>query len=431
MRKNSPNIIMILTDDQGYGDLGCYGHELIETPNIDCLAAGGIRFTDFYAAAAWCVPSRYGLMTGMHPYRGGNLQNNILQMPERVTMADMLKSQGYQTALLGKWHLGMGEGSHPLDRGFDYFYGTAGSNDSPAPKGRIQNYELFKEATKTTFPVALYHNREIVEFPVDQSLFIQRYTREAKKIIERSSEHPFFIYLAHNMPHCPIFPSDDFRGKSKGGLYGDVIEELDWSVGEIVGSLKERGVFQDTIIIYMSDNGPWKMFKEFGGTSGALKGEKSTTWEGGPRIPAIISWHDTIPPAVCEQFLVNIDLYATLAHIIGAPDSATRGLDSMDASSVLLKGASSTRNEYLFMIHDKPSAFRCGDFKVHIRSISRTRDPHTGVAEEAVIHDPPLLFNLKKDIGEAKNLSMEFPELSIKMLQSLEKACDDLMVGER
>ena len=372
---DTPNIIVVLCDDLGYGDLGCYGNEVIATPHLDglaagglrCtdlyasskqviatphldgLAAGGLRCTDLYASAAWCMPSRKGLMTGMHPYRGGINNPDLLR--SRTLLPEMLGRRGYATALIGKWHLGMEPGLHPLDQGFDSFYGTQGSNDPITVHGQIQIHETFRTArAESDWPVSLLRNREAIEHPARQSLFTRRYTGEAIQFIteSRAQRKPFFLYLAHNMPHVPLFTSPEFTGKSRGGLYGDVVEELDWSMGEIVRCLDEQGLHEDTLILFTSDNGPWCMFQEFGGSAGPLRGEKGTGWEGGPRVPAIFSWPGRIALGVSDAFMVNVDLYATLAAVTGAEPPSDYVLDSLDLSQVLFAGAASPRASYLF-----------------------------------------------------------------------------------
>ena len=417
-KSSKPNIILIMVDDMGYGDVGCYGNKTIATPNMDALAENGIRFTDFYTAGAWCVPSRKGLMTGIHPYRRS--VQRMRNLGPKITMAEMLKQKGYATALLGKWHLGMDDGVHPLDQGFDYFYGTPGSNDVPAPKGRSQNYDVFQTAREEEWPVELIRNRELVEMPAKQSLFTQRYTEESIQFIRKNKKNPFFLYLAHNMPHVPIFASEKFKGKSEGGIYGDVIEELDWSVGEIVRTLKKEGLTENTLLIFTSDNGPWTMFKEFGGIAHPLRGEKGTGWDGGSGVPAIISWPGKIKPAVSSAFMVNLDIYATLAAITGSDLPTGYKVDSLDMSGVLFRGEDSPRTSYLFFScghWDFPFSYRSGNYKIHFRSNDMLRDPITGEDAPLAEYDPPLLFDLKKDRGERTNIAEDEPEVLKRMIR--------------
>jgi arylsulfatase A len=415
-KMKKPNIVIILCDDLGYGDLGCYGNRVIKTPHIDALSEEGIRFTNFYAAAAWCMPSRKGLMTGVHPYKGGlNEKDSYLK---RTYLSQMLKAQGYDTAALGKWHLGgMGDGLHPLDKGFDYFFGTPGSNDPRTISGQIQVYETFKNCRdEMDWPVPLIRGRETIENPTRQSQFTRRYTEEAQRIIKehKDSENPFFIYLAHNMPHAPLFASEKFVGKSKGGIYGDVVEEIDWSVGEIRKTLAQQGMSEDTLIMFMSDNGPWTMFKEFGGTTGVLRGEKGTGWEGGPRVPSICCWPGHISPEVNDEFIVSVDLYATFAKLSGCALKEDQAVDSIDMSNVLFNQGKSTRENYLFFSgaqFKEAFALRSDSYKIHFSTNDRSRNPDTCGKEPAVEHDPPLLYNLDKDIGERDNIASEHPKV--------------------
>lgn len=426
----NPNVIVVLCDDLGYGDVGCYGNQIIRTPNIDALAENGLRCTDSYASAAWCMPSRKGLLTGVHPYRGGLENDDILR--SRTMLPEMLHNRGYFTALLGKWHLGMEPGLHPLDQGFDYFYGTRGSNDPMTVHGQRQVYDTFKTARdEADWPVSLHRNRDEIEHPARQSLFTQRYTQEAIRIIHESSakKKPFFIQLAHNMPHVPLFPSKAFKGRSKGGLYGDVVEELDWSMGEIVKCLEEQGLREDTLTLFTSDNGPWTMFKEFGGTAFPLRGEKGTGWEGGPRVPTIFSWPGRIKPGVSDAFMVNIDLYATLATITGATPPSDYDLDSLDMSDVLLSGSASPRANYLFFsgdLYEGPFSYRSGDFKIHKRTNDCHRDPDTYAPMPVTEHDPPLLFNLRNEISERTDISGTNSEVVEQLLMEFQDAADEL-----
>jgi arylsulfatase A-like enzyme len=411
-----PNIIYILADDLGYGDLGCYGSELNSTPNIDRMAENGIRCTDFHAAS-WCAPSRAALMTGCHANRPGLLGRGAKNIAERITIGEMLKERGYATALIGKWHLGMGKGTHPLDQGFDYWYGTKGSNDWNGPR---PNYGSFKDAPEKAWKTPLIVNREN-KGPCPQSEFTGRYTRETVRFIKEHKDEPFFIYLAHNMPHVPVFASAKFKGKSKNGVFGDVVEELDWSTGEILKAVEETGISDKTLVVFTSDNGPWTMFKEFGGSAGSLRGEKSTTWEGGERVPAIFHWKGKIKPGVNSTFIVNSDVYATLATLTGSAVKAGEAIDSHDISGVLLEGKKSSRTKHIFY-HHQPMAYRNGDFKIHFFTRERTRDPETGKGEPARKHDPPLLFNVKEDVSESKNVASEYPELVERMTKEFETA---------
>lgn len=310
-----PNIIYILADDLGYGDLGCYGSPINETPNIDALAESGVRLKDFHASS-WCAPSRRALMTGCHPNRPWKQgEKRWGRLAEAVTIPEMLKAKGYATALIGKWHLEMSEGLHPLDQGFNYWYGTRGSNDWDGPP---PNYESFRKAPESAWKTPLYVNRENKGAIVPQSEFTRKYTEETARLIEaHGGERPFFIYLAHNMPHVPVFASEAFKGKSKNGIYGDVIAEIDWSVGEIIKTLKGKGLREDTIVVFTSDNGPWSMFTEFSGVADPLRGEKSTTWEGGDRVPFIFSWPGHAKAGERDGLMTHYDVYATVAQFSG------------------------------------------------------------------------------------------------------------------
>lgn len=411
-----PNILYILADDLGYGDLGCYGSNQDCTPEIDRMAEKGLRFTDFHASA-WCAPSRIGLMTGTHPNRPGLLGRNAKRLGERVTIAEMLKEIGYTTALIGKWHLGMGEGTHPLDQGFDYWYGTRGSNDwdGPAP-----NYEAFRSAPEEAWKTPVYKGRENLGV-CPQSEFTRRYTRETVQLIKKNKDKPFFIYLAHNMPHVPVFASKRFQGKSRNGVYGDVLMELDWSTGEILKTLEVEGLAENTLVVFTSDNGPWSMFTPYGGVAGKLRGEKSTTWEGGERVPAIIYWPGKVKPGVSGELVSNQDVYATVAKLTGTCIQTGQGMDSVDFSKVLLEGAPSSRTNHLYYFR-QPMAYRSGDYKIHFSTRERTREPETGKKEPSVPNNPPLLFNVRKDIGETQNIAMANPDIVERLTKEFREA---------
>ena len=421
-----PNIVLIFVDDMGYGDLGCYGNRANKTPNIDRLAAEGQRWTSFYASGAVCVPSRTGLMTGRHPALFAAGKNNLTKVRDHL-MAAMLKKQGYATAILGKWHLaGYPEDftkspMHPLECGFDYHFGTPGSNDVPAPPGKRQTRRLFDTCDKFTFRVPLIRGRKLIESPTDQELLTRRYTQEAVKWINSNKANPFFLYLAHNMPHAPVFASRDFQGKSKGGRYGDTIEEIDWSVGEVMKAIKDAKVDEETLIVFTSDNGPWSMFGPHGGTAKPLRGEKGTSWEGGYRVPGIFRWPGKIKPGTVNGMAANLDLYSTFAAMTGGRDpEGMKGYISKDMSSVLLKETKSPRKKW-FYSHGGALAFRSGKYKIHLGSKDRSSNPDTRAHEPVAKHDPPLLYDLSTDIAEQTDIATDHPEIIARLLKEMKE----------
>ncbi|MGB0579527.1 MAG: sulfatase-like hydrolase/transferase, partial [Limisphaerales bacterium] len=341
LRADPPNLVLIFVDDLGYGDIGCYGNPKTKTPNLDRLAAEGQRWTSFYASGATCVPSRRGLMTGCHPALLGRTK---LAAHRDSLMPSMLTRKGYATAILGKWHLAgypkdfTTSPMHPLECGFDYHYGTPGSNDVPAPPGKRQTREVFDNCDKFSFPVPLINGRKVVEFPVNQELLTKRYTQQAVKWIKKKKNERFFLYLAHNMPHAPIFASSKFQGRSANGRFGDVIEEIDWSVGQVMKALKDSGIDDRTLVVFTSDNGPWTMFGLHGGTAKPLRGEKGTSWEGGFRVPGIFRWPGKIKPGEVHGMGANLDLFATFAKLAGGDLNDLPGFSSKDLGGVLFRG---------------------------------------------------------------------------------------------
>ncbi|MBA2707656.1 MAG: sulfatase, partial [Gemmatimonadaceae bacterium] len=329
-----PNVIIILTDDQGYNDLGCYGSTLIKTPRIDQMAAQGMRFTDFYSPAPVCTPTRAGLLTGCYPQRismclfpeerpNGSLGHVLFIRsrhglhPSEITIAELLKARGYATGMIGKWHLGDAPEFLPTRQGFDFYLGIPYSNDMN--------------------PVVLMRDEKVIEEPVNQDTLTKRYTEAAVKFIGNHQAKPFFLYLAHNMPHTPIHASENFRGKSARGLYGDVVEELDWSVGQILDTLNLLKIDENTLVVFTSDNGPWHMRGEQGGSAFPLRAGKGTTYEGGMRVPFIARWPEHIPKGTTSgEPLSHLDLMPTLAALAGASPPADRTIDGKDISPILL-----------------------------------------------------------------------------------------------
>lgn len=413
-----PNVVLIFVDDLGYGDLGCYGNQQIKTPHLDRLAAEGQRWTNFYSAGSTCVPSRKGLMSGRHP---NFIPRRVdgLDDDRSALMPAMFKRQGYSTAILGKWHLAgypkdfTVDPMHPLQCGFDHHFGTPGSNDVPPPPGKKQTRQVFDQCDKFSFPVPLIRGREIVEHPVNQELLTKRYTEEAVQWISAKKDSPFFLYLAHNMPHAPVFASPEFQGRSAGGRFGDVVEEIDWSVGQVIGAIKAAGIEKQTLVVFTSDNGPWSVFGPHGGTAAPLRGEKATTWEGGQRVPAIFYWPGKIKSSVIDGIGANLDLYATFANLVGGDQPKKKpGYISTDLSQVLLAGAESPRTTWAF--HN--SAFRSGRYKIHT-STSLPTDPVARKRRPRTTHDPPLLFDLATDISEQNNIASKHPEIVQQLLK--------------
>lgn len=396
----TPNIVLIVTDDQGYGDLSCAGHPTLHTPRLDALAAEGRRMTQFYVGSPVCSPSRAAILTGCYPRRVSMHEHVVFPEyrrglhPDEVTLAEVLGSAGYRTACFGKWHLGHRRGMLPTDQGFDEWIGIPYSNDMSQyhrPEGNGYGYRL-----------PLMEGDEVVEWEPDQRTFTGRFTDEAVRFIGENADAPFFVYLPHPMPHTPLDVGVGREGRSPRGLYGDVIEEIDASVGRIVDALDEQGIRDNTLLIFTSDNGPWAQMRLDGGTAGPLRGSKGTNWEGGQRVPMIVSWPGRVAPASVEPaVLTAMDLLPTLAAIVGADASAgagaSRGIDGEVLPGALLGDAALPGSEgraapFLYYTSDgAPAAIRRGPWKLFLEG--------------------PKLFHLEHDISERYNVAKQNPEL--------------------
>ena len=369
-----PNFLVIFTDDQGYGDLGSYGHPTIRTPNIDRLAAEGQRWTSFYAAPV-CTPSRAQLMTGrlavrtgltggvIHPPGTGGLQ------PEEITIPEVLAARGYVSGMVGKWHLGHQPQFLPTRQGFSSYFGIPYSNDMdmiPADKVPGGRFGGYMNAKVEYFQVPLMRNEKIIERPADQTTITRRYTDEAIAFMRANRERPFFMYVAHNMPHVPLFVSEAFKGKSQRGLYGDVIEEIDANVGRLVDALRQLKLDRNTVVVFLSDNGHWAPYREQGGSAGLLRGAKGSNWEGGVRVPAIFWGPGLVKPGVIMGIGSQLDLLQTFASLAGAQAPTDRPLDGYDLSRTLREGAPSPRDT-VFYYGAQLVAVRKDSYKLHLQ----------------------------------------------------------------
>lgn len=445
-----PNIVLIMTDDQGYADVGCFGAKGFETPHLDRMARGGRKFTDFYVAASVCTASRAALMTGCYPIRVsmfGALNHTSREgiHPDELLLPEVFKQKGYATACYGKWHLGTVARFFPTRNGFDEFFGIPYSNDN----------SKYHPVVHDMPPLPLYDGETLIEHDPDQQYFTRRLTERSIDFIERNKEKPFFLYVPHVMPHVPIFASEKFKGNSELGLWGDVIEEIDWSVGEILAALKRNGLEQNTWVIFFSDNGPFLSYGEHAGDVEPLREGKLTTFDGGFRSPCIMCWPGTIPAdSVCNDVCSSIDLLPTIAGLIGGKLAAKRKIDGHDVWPLITgqPGAKSPHEAFYFYASQELQAVRSGDYKLHfahrylttaaepgkdgfpsnhgkLKPMSITSSGLEGIASRhgyRVASMEKALFNVRTDPGESQNVLDQEPEVARRLETLAERARAEL-----
>ena len=431
VQPKKPNVVIILADDLGYGDISCYGKPNYKTPNIDNIAEHGVSCTDFYVPTPYCAPSRASLLTGRFPLRHGMVQNPAPDAgindaginASEITLGNVFQEAGYRTKSIGKWHLGHKPEYFPVKHGFDEYYGILYSNDMR--------------------PVQIIENMDTVEYPVDQRLLTQKYTNKAIEFITANKDNPFFLHLCHAMPHKPLAASENFyTPETPDDLYADVIRELDWSVGEVIKTLKDLKILDNTIVIFMSDNGPW-----YGGSSGGFKGMKATTWEGGIRVPFIISYPKIFPEnSKVEVPCWSPDLFPTLLSLTNVANTSPNVLDGKDITEIL-KG-NQTIHEPVFSMHNsRLMSVRKGDWKLFIHNpgyfkgvdLSKWTDPRgpdgTTIIAPVEQSNPGYypgiiptkteneiqLYNLKNDPTESNDLSLVNPEKVNELTQDYQK----------
>jgi arylsulfatase len=427
-----PNVIIIFTDDQGYGDVGVFGAKNFQTPNLDRLAAQGRKFTNFHVPHPVCSASRAALLTGCYSNRigiHGALGPRALHglAPSETTLAELLKAKGYTTGMAGKWHLGRPPQFLPTKHGFDEYFGLPYSNDM---------WPSHPEARPGTYPpLPLLEGTEPINVGLtrdDQAELSTQYTERAVSFIERNKERPFFFYLAHSMPHVPLHVSSKFNGKSGAGLYGDVIMEIDWSVGEIIKTLDRHQLAEKTLVIFTSDNGPWLSYGEHAGSAGPLREGKGTCWEGGVRVPCIIRWPGQIPAGTTSnEMFMTIDLFPTIAKLVDAKLPAQK-IDGADVWPLIVgrPGAQNPHEGYAYYFHDNElHAVTTGDgrWKLHFPQTYRTLDGRAGGKDGipakygAKKIERPELFDLEQDPGETTNVAEKQPQIVERLLAFAEK----------
>lgn len=408
--KSPQNFILILMDDMGYGDLSCYGNTSYSTPNLDQMAKEGIRFTDFYACAPVCTPTRASVMTGCYAQRVGlpRVLGNKAQTginPNELTLPEVLKGVGYNTACYGKWHLGHLPPFLPTNHGFDEYYGIPYSNDMGPD-----------EDEPNAPPLPLIENLKVIETNPDQSKLTTEYTERAVNFIKKNKDNKFFLYLPHTMVHVPIYVSKKFDGKSGAGLYGDTVLEIDWSVGEILNTLKETGLCDNTLVVFTSDNGPWLIYGNHGGSAGPLRCGKGTTFEGGMRVPCI-AWSPQFIPSgkICNEVSATFDFYPTFTKLANADYPKTVFRDGKNIWNLMVKQeTNSPHSFFLYYLHDELQAIRQGRWKLHLPHKYQNLDFPGNDGKRGKYKEEKIdlsLFDLQNDISEQTNLADEYPKL--------------------
>jgi arylsulfatase A-like enzyme len=421
-QSKKPNFIIFFTDDLGYNDIECFGAPRIKTPNLNKMAEEGVKFTNFYAQPV-CGPSRAALLTGSYPIRIGEPQNtkgfHTKLHPNEITIAEVLKTKDYKSACIGKWHAGEGESQMPLEQGFDYFFGT--------PK--FNGYTKLIE--QASFRCQVLRNKDTVKTinTVDEmGQLTQMHTNEAVNFIKQNKDNPFFLYLAHNMPHVPLGASNNFRGKSEDGFYGDVIEELDWSIGEILKVLKEENLDENTLVIFTSDNGPWieDIIGDHAGSAFPLKGNKMQTWEGGIRVPCIMRWKGQLREGIeCNELLTTMDFFPTFSTLSGAEIPQGLTIDGKNFSSVIFHNKKSKHDYFYYYAYTHLQAVRDKEWKLVLPRPAKPEYMGWWARKIDAVEEVKL-FNIIYDKEEKYNLADKNPEKVKELMKLVEKGRNEL-----
>ena len=420
--KEKPNIVIIFTDDQGYADVGCFGAEGLETPNLDKMASEGIKFTDFYVAQAVCGASRAALLTGCYPNRIGMLgapgpKSRHGINADEILIPEMLKKNGYSTGMFGKWHLGHHQKSLPIHHGFDEYYGLPYSNDMWPHHPGVRHLPV-NERLKRWPHLPLIEGDQTIDdeiTPKEQKDLTTNYTLRAVDFIKRNKDKPFFLYVAHSMPHVPLYVNERNENKTNKGIYADVIWEIDWSVGKIIESLKENGIDKNTLVIFTTDNGPWLSYGNHAGSAKPLREGKGTAWEGGVRVPCIMRWPNKIGQSKnCSEPAMTIDLLPTIAEITGS-SLPKHAIDGKSIWRLITGTGKNPQEAYYFYWGTNLHAIRKGKWSLHLPHSYRSlqnKPGNDGIPGKYIQkRTKTALFDLSKDIGQKNNISKEYPEI--------------------